>query len=89
MTHTESQNDKEYFRVKLCRGLIGLPARFKEHTRALQLRHTHQKSYLEINPFTMGNILKVKELVEVKRVKGKPAANASYWAKGYSILRRI
>lgn len=82
-------NPTEYFRVKLRRGLIGLPARFKDHVRALQLRHTHQKSYLEINALTMGNILKVKELVEVKKVKGKPVPNASYWAKGYSLLRRI
>lgn len=86
---TEAASPKEYFRVKLRRGLIGLPAHFKDHVNALQLRHTHQKSYLEINPLTMGNILKVKELVEVKKVKGKPAPNASYWAKGYSFLRRI
>ena len=80
---------KEYFRVTLKRGIIGLPAKFKEHTRSLGLRHTHQKSYLEINPQTVGNILKVKELVEVKKVKGKPIPGASYWAKGYSILRHF
>lgn len=80
--------DAKYLRVKLCRGLIGLPARFKEHVRALGLRHTHQKSYVSINPKTMGNIIKVKELVEVKPVKGKPAPGAKYWAKGYSLLRK-
>ena len=79
---------KEFFRVKLCRGLIGLPERYKSHVRALGLRHTHQKSYVEINPMTMGNIIKIKELVEVKRVKGKPIPGTSYWAKGYSLLRK-
>lgn len=76
------------FRVKLRKGLIGLPAHYREHVRALGIRHTHQKSYLEINPQVLGNILKVKELVEVKTVKGRPAANASYWAKGYSLIKR-
>lgn len=79
---------RELFRVKLRRGLIGLPESYKEHTRALGLRRTHQKSYLEINPFVIGNILKVKELVEVRKVKGKPIPGASYWAKGYSLIRR-
>ena len=73
-------------RVKLKRGLIGLPDRFKEHTRALGLRRTHQKSYVPINARTLGNILKVKELVEVKPVAGKPAPNARYWSKGYEII---
>jgi ribosomal protein L30 len=81
-------SNAKYLRVKLCRGLIGLPDRFKEHVRALGLRHTHQKSYVDINPKTMGNILKVKELVQVKPVMGKPAAGAKYWAKGYSLLRK-
>lgn len=83
------QQPQEYFRVTLKRGLIGLPDKFKEHVRSLGLRHTHQKSYLQINPQTVGNILKVKELVEVKKVKGKPVPGASYWAKGYSILRKF
>ncbi len=68
------------------RGLIGLPDRFKEHTRALGLRRTYQKSYVPVNARTLGNILKVKELVEVKPVKGKPAPNANYWSKGYEII---
>lgn len=83
------EEGEKYFRVTLKRGLIGLPDKFKEHTRSLGLRRTHQKSYLQINPQTVGNILKVKELVEVKTVKGKPIPGASYWAKGYSILRHF
>lgn len=82
------EEPKELFRVKLRRGLIGLPERYKEHVRSLGLRRTHQKSYLEINPLVIGNILKVKELVEVRKVKGKPVAGASYWAKGYSLILR-
>lgn len=81
-------DQKPLLRVKLIKGLIGLPAHYREHVRALGLRHTHQKSYLEINPQVIGNIIKVKELVQVKMVKGKPARNASYWAKGYSLLKR-
>ena len=77
---------KGLLRVQLKRGLIGLPSRFKEHVRALGLRHTHEKSYVPINPMTIGNILKVKELVQVKNVKGKPPKDASYWSKGYSIV---
>ena len=80
--------ENSLFRVKLRRGLIGLPAHYREHVRALGLRHTHQKSYLEINPQVLGNVLKVKELVEVKLVKGRPASKASYWAKGYSLIKR-
>lgn len=84
----QPQEQQEIFRVKLRRGLIGLPERYKEHVRSLGLRRTHQKSYLEINPLVIGNILKVKELVEVRKVKGRPVPGASYWAKGYSLLRR-
>ena len=79
----------ELFRVTLKRGLIGLPDRFKEHTRALALRHTHQHSYLQINPSTVGNILKVKELVAVKVVNGRPPVNAKYWAKGYRVIKSL
>ena len=78
------------FRVKLRKGLIGLPAHYREHVRALGLRHTHQKSYLEINPQVIGNILKLKELVEVKMVGGRPpVGKVSYWAKGYSLIKRV
>jgi ribosomal protein L30/L7E len=73
-------------RVKLKRGLIGLPDRFKEHTRALGLRQTHQKTYVAVNARTLGNILKVKELVDVRPVKGKPGPNARYWSRGYEII---
>lgn len=86
--HNTSNSPSEYFRVKLRRGLIGLPDRFKDHTRSLGLRHTHQKVYLPICPMTIGNILKIKELVQIKIVKGKPCSGASYWAKGYSLLRK-
>ena len=82
-------SNSNLLRVKLRRGLIGLPAHFREHVRALGLRHTHQKSYLPINPHVVGNILKVKELVEVRRVAGRPpAGKTSYWAKGYSLIKR-
>lgn len=90
VSNTTNSNSppSEYFRVKLRRGLIGLPDRFKDHTRSLGLRHTHQKVYLPICSKTMGNIIKIKELVEVRIVKGKPCSGASYWAKGYSLLRK-
>jgi ribosomal protein L30/L7E len=81
--------DKEQtalFRVKLRRGLIGLPDRFKEHTKALGLRRTHQKSYVPICPSTIGNILRIKELIELRIVKGKPVPGAKYWAKGFSVV---
>lgn len=83
---SSAEGKQELLRVHLKRGLIGLPARFKEHVRALGLRHTHEKSYVPINPMTLGNILRVKELVQVRRVKGKPSKDASYWSKGYSII---
>jgi ribosomal protein L30 len=75
-------------RVKLSRGLIGLPAKVGEHALALGLRKTHQKVYLPATPSTVGNILKLKELVQVRPVKGCPAPNAKYWAKGYSLVRK-
>lgn len=84
----DADSNPSLFRVKLRKGLIGLPAHYREHVRSLGLRRTHQKSYLEVNPQVLGNILKVKELLEVKPVKGRPAANASYWAKGYSLIKR-
>ena len=87
-SNSPSQSKSPLFRVKLCRGIIGLPQIYKDHVRSLGLRHTHQKSYLPINPLVIGNILKVKELVEVRKVNGKPIPGASYWAKGYSLLRR-
>lgn len=88
-TNMPLNSNSNLLRVKLRRGLIGLPAHFREHVRALGLRHTHQKSYLPINPHVVGNILKVKELVEVRRVAGRPpAGKTSYWAKGYSLIKR-
>lgn len=75
-------------RVKLKRGLIGLPDRFTEHAKALGFRKTHQKVYVPVNPSTLGNILKVKELVDVSPVKGKPAPNARYWSKGYTVIQQ-
>lgn len=74
-------------RVTLTRGHIGLPDRFRDHLRALGLRRTHQKSYVAVNPVNLGNILRVKELVKVRPVNGRPVPGARYWAKGYTVLK--
>jgi len=79
----------QLLRVKLQRGLIGLPGRFKDHAQALGLRHTHQKVYLPATSTNLGNILRLKELIQVKPVKARPAPNARYWAKGYRVIDRL
>lgn len=78
----------QLLRVKLQRGLIGLPQRYKDHARALGLRRTHQKVYVHATRTNLGNVLRLKELVQVKPVKGPPAPKARYWAKGYQVISR-
>jgi ribosomal protein L30/L7E len=75
-----------YLRVKLDRSLIGLPKKFKEHSKGLGLSRLHQKSYVKVNPFTIGNIIKMKELISVKGVKGKPIKGTKYWSQGFELI---
>ncbi|KAH8599131.1 50S ribosomal protein L30 [Bisporella sp. PMI_857] len=57
-----------YFRITLMRSGIGLPKRVSGVLKALGLRQRMKTVYYPVTPEVAGQIMKVKELVEVTEV---------------------
>lgn len=81
-----SETASRFFRVKLYRGFIGLPKRYREWARTLGLQKRGQTNYVPVIPETMGAILKLKELLRVDLVDEKPASTKTSYPKGYQII---
>ena len=60
-----------YFRVTLLRSGIGLPAKTRGVLTALGLKKRMQTVYQPVTPDAAGQIMKVKELVDVREVAEK------------------
>ncbi|KAF2258747.1 50S ribosomal protein-like protein L30 [Lojkania enalia] len=57
-----------YFRITLLRSSIGLPRKTTATLHALGLRKRMATKYLPITPSIAGQIMRIKELVDVKEV---------------------
>ncbi|RAL03998.1 mitochondrial 54S ribosomal protein uL30m [Aspergillus ibericus CBS 121593] len=57
-----------YFRITLMRSAIGLPRRTHDVLKALGLKKRMATVFHPVSPSVAGNIMKVKELVEVQEV---------------------
>ena len=55
-----------YFRITLLRSSIGLPKRVSGVLKALGLRHRMSSVFHPVSPQVAGQIMKVKELVQVE-----------------------
>lgn len=58
-----------YFQITLIRSAIGLPRRSSDVLRALGLRKRMATVFHPVSPSVAGQIMKVKELVEVREVE--------------------
>lgn len=73
-SETESEVDMatlkpmSYFRITLMRSAIGLPAKSSNVLKALGLRKRMATVFHPVSPAVAGQIMKVKELVDVKEV---------------------
>lgn len=75
-----------FFKIKLCRGFIGLPERYREWAKTLGLRKRGQTSYVPVQPETMGAIIKMKELLKVDLVSERPVHANPVYPKGYEVV---
>ncbi|KAF2005276.1 hypothetical protein P154DRAFT_356907 [Amniculicola lignicola CBS 123094] len=57
-----------YFRITLMRSGIGLPAKVQGVLKALGLRKRMTTVYYPVSPDVAGQIMRIKELVDVKEV---------------------
>lgn len=64
--HYRAQLDMSYFKVTLMRSAIGLPARITGTLNALGLRKRMRTVYHPMTPDVAGQIMRVKELVDVQ-----------------------
>ncbi len=67
-----------YFKVTLLRSAIGLPRRSSDVLNALGLRKRMRTVYHPVTPDTAGQIMKVKELVDVQ-VTERALTNTEIW----------
>lgn len=58
-----------YFRITLLRSAIGLPRRTNDVLKALGLKKRMATVFHPVSPSVAGQIMKVKELVEVQEVE--------------------
>lgn len=58
-----------YFRITLLRSAIGLPRRTTDVLKALGLKKRMATVFHPVSPSVAGQIMKVKELVEVREVE--------------------
>jgi large subunit ribosomal protein L30 len=58
-----------YFRITLMRSGIGMPAKTQGVLKALGLRKRMTTKYYPVTPSVAGQIMRIKELVDVKEVK--------------------
>ena len=77
---------KKFFKVKLCRGFIGLPDVYRKRAATLELKKRGQTSYVPVRPETMGAIIKMKELLKVELVDEKPEHANPVYPKGYQVV---
>ncbi len=77
---------KKFFKVKLCRGFIGLPKVYKEWAKTLGLRKRGQTNYVPVMPETMGAIIKLKELLKVDLADDKPEHINPVYPEGYRVI---
>ncbi|KAB8204676.1 ribosomal protein L30p/L7e-domain-containing protein [Aspergillus parasiticus] len=61
-----------YFRVTLVRSAIGLPRRTTDVLKALGLKKRMATVFHPVSPSVAGQIMKVKELVDVLHLERKP-----------------
>lgn len=83
---TSASTTGKFFKIKLYRGFIGLPDKYKEWARTLGLRKKGQTNHVPVMPQTMGAIIKLKELLKVEIVGEKPASNKISYPKGYEVI---
>ncbi|ORZ40209.1 putative ribosomal protein, partial [Catenaria anguillulae PL171] len=57
-----------FYKVTLRRSTIGLPETTRKYAKVMGLTRLHKSVLLPVKPDTAGNILKIKELVEVENV---------------------
>lgn len=81
-----TEASKKFFKVKLYRGFIGLPEKYREWARTLGLRKRGQTNYVPVMPETMGAIIKLKELLKVDLVDEKPDYINPVYPKGYEVI---
>lgn len=85
MSSALTQSSK-FFKVKLYRGLIGLPDDYKEWAKNLGLRKRGQTAYVPVRAETMGSILKLKELLKVELADEIPKNINPVYPKGYEVV---
>lgn len=64
-----AKNENNRLQVKLYRSVIGLPEKYMRIAESLGLKRTHQTSFVKVTPYTVGQIVKIKELVKVKLIE--------------------
>lgn len=75
-----------FLKIKLYRGFIGLPKKLRDNAKCLGLYKRFQTTYVPIIPETVGNLLKIKELVKVEYVKEKPVETKPMYPPGYQVV---
>lgn len=76
----------KFFKLKLFRGFIGLPGKYREWAKNLGLRKRGETVYVPVRAETIGSILKLKELLKVNLVDEIPKAINPEYPKGYQII---
>lgn len=81
-------NQDKRLQVKLYKSIIGLPRKLKGVTQVLGLKRTHQTVFLKITPYTVGQLVKLKELIKIKLigVNEMPARNYLKTPPGFIII---
>lgn len=79
-----------FLKVYLYRGFIGLPKVVQDHAKCLGLHKRYQTVFIKPIPKTIGNLLKIKELVKVELVQSvPPKQQGPITAKGYRVLNNL
>lgn len=84
-------NADNRLQVNLYRSIIGLPKKFIAITRAIGLRKTHQTVFLKITPYTVGQLVKLKELIKIKLIHKDQVPAKGYLKSppGFKIVRNM
>lgn len=80
------ETKSQFFKVKLCRGFIGLPQEVRERATTLGLTRKGQIRYVPVIPETMGAILKLKELIKLELVDEIKDDKKKTYPKGYQVI---
>ena len=79
-----------FYKVTLKRSTIGLHPRIRAIVKSLGLKRLQSSSYLPISPMAAGEILRVKELVQVENVDEIPPVKAIDRSQyGYRVIGNI